>query len=149
MKLTIKGGNHMSNKSIGEIISSLRKEKGMTQNELAQKMNVTDKAVSKWERNLSCPDVNSIPRLAEMLGTTVDELLNAPTKQENKKLYAEDLKSIYYGCAILFGAIGFIWAYTANRFHVYEYFFIAFLFAIAGFGFGSIIHAIIKLIKEK
>ena len=37
----------MANKSIGEIISSLRKEKGMTQNELAQKMNVTDKAVSK------------------------------------------------------------------------------------------------------
>lgn len=139
----------MANKSIGKIISSLRKEKGMTQNELAQKMNVTDKAVSKWERNLSCPDVNSITRLAEVLGTTVDELLNAPTKQENKKLDAGELKSIYYGCAILFGAIGFIWAYTANRFHAYEYFFIAFLFAIAGFGFGSIIHAIIKLIKEK
>ena len=39
----------MSNKSLGEIISSLRKEKGMTQSELAEKMNVTDKAVSKWE----------------------------------------------------------------------------------------------------
>lgn len=139
----------MENKSIGEIISSLRKEKGMTQNELAQKMNVTDKAVSKWERNLSCPDVNSIPRLAEVLGITVDELLNAPAKQENKKLDVEALKSIYYGCAILFGAVGFIWTYTANRFHTYEYFFIAFLFTIAGFGFGSIIHAIIKLIKEK
>ena len=50
----------MSNKSIGEMISSLRKEKRMTQNDLAEKMNVTDKAVSKWERNLSCPDVNSI-----------------------------------------------------------------------------------------
>ena len=75
----------MSNKNIGEIISSLRKEKGMTQNDLAQKMNVTDKAVSKWERNLSCPDVNSIPKLAEILGTTVEELLNAQTKKENKK----------------------------------------------------------------
>ena len=139
----------MSNKSIGEIISSLRKEKGMTQNELAEKMNVTDKAVSKWERNLSCPDVNSIPKLAEILGTTVDKLLNAPTKQEKSKLNLEALKSIYYGCAILFGAIGFIWAFTANRFHVYEYFFIALVFGLAGFGFGSIIHGIIKLIKEK
>lgn len=139
----------MSNKTLGEMISSLRKEKNMTQNDLAKKMNVTDKAVSKWERNLSCPDINSIPKLAEMLGTTVDELLNASTKQEKNKLNIEDIKSIYYGCAILFGAIGFIWAYTANRFHVYEYFFIAFLFAIAGFGFGSIIHAIIKLIKER
>ena len=76
----------MSNKSIGEMISSLRKEKGMTQNDLAEKMNVTDKAVSKWERNLSCPDVNSIPKLAEVLGTTVEELLNAQSKKENSKI---------------------------------------------------------------
>ena len=76
----------MSNKNIGEIISSLRKEKGMTQNDLAEKMNVTDKAVSKWERNLSYPDVNSIPKLAEVLGTTVEELLNAQTKKEDNKL---------------------------------------------------------------
>ena len=76
----------MSNKNIGEIIYSLRKEKGMTQNDLAEKMNVTDKAVSKWERNLSCPDVNSIPKLAEVLGTTVEELLNAQTKKEDNKI---------------------------------------------------------------
>ena len=76
----------MSNKNIGEIISSLRKEKGMTQTDLAEKMNVTDKAVSKWERNLSCPDVNSIPKLAEVLGTTVEELLNAQTKKEDNKI---------------------------------------------------------------
>ena len=76
----------MSNKSIGEMISCLRKEKGMTQNDLAEKMNVTDKAVSKWERNLSCPDVNSIPKLAEILGTTVEELLNAQSKKENSKV---------------------------------------------------------------
>ena len=39
--------------------STLRKEKSMTQSELAERMNVTDKAVSKWERNISCPDINS------------------------------------------------------------------------------------------
>lgn len=76
----------MSNKTLGEMISSLRKEKNMTQNDLAEKMNVTDKAVSKWERNLSCPDVNSIPKLAEVLGVSVEELLNAQTKQENSKV---------------------------------------------------------------
>ena len=76
----------MSNKNLGEMISFLRKEKGMTQSELAEKMNVTDKAVSKWERNLSCPDVNSIPTLAEVLGITVEELLNAQTKKENNKI---------------------------------------------------------------
>lgn len=76
----------MSNKNLGEMISSLRKEKGMTQSELAEKMNVTDKAVSKWERNLACPDVNSIPKLAEILGTTVEELLNAQSKKEDNKI---------------------------------------------------------------
>lgn len=76
----------MSSKSLGEMISSLRKEKNMTQNDLAEKMNVTDKAVSKWERNLSCPDVNSIPKLAEILGVSVNELLNAQTKKENNKV---------------------------------------------------------------
>ena len=75
----------MSNKNLGEMISSLRKEKNMTQNDLAEKMNVTDKAVSKWERNLSCPDVNSIPKLAEVLGISVEELLNAQSKQEHSK----------------------------------------------------------------
>ena len=76
----------MSNKTLGEMINSLRKEKNMTQNDLAEKMNVTDKAVSKWERNLSCPDVNSIPKLAEILGVSVEELLNAQTKQDNGKV---------------------------------------------------------------
>ena len=76
----------MSKKSIGEIISSLRKSKGMTQNELANKMHVTDKAVSKWERNLSCPDVNSISKLAEVLGTTVEELLDAKTEISNNNI---------------------------------------------------------------
>lgn len=75
----------MSNKTLGEKISSLRKENNMTQNDLAEKMNVTDKAVSKWERNLSCPDVNSIPKLAEILGVSVEELLNSQTKPKNNK----------------------------------------------------------------
>lgn len=76
----------MSNKSIGEMISSLRKEKGMTQNDLAKQMNVTDKAVSKWERNLSCPDINSISKLAEILGITVEDLLNAQTNKRKNKV---------------------------------------------------------------
>lgn len=77
---------YMSNKSMGEKISSLRKQQGMTQSDLAEKMNVTDKAVSKWERDLSCPDVNSIQKLAEVLGTTVEELLNAQNKQKSNKI---------------------------------------------------------------
>ena len=87
----------MSNKTMGEMISELRKEKGMTQSDLAEKMNVTDKAVSKWERDLACPDINSISTLAAILGVTTDELLNAKkdTKiksEETEKLIIGDLK---------------------------------------------------------
>lgn len=51
----------MKKQTLGMMISSLRKGKGMTQLELAEKMGVTDKAVSKWERDLSFPDINAIP----------------------------------------------------------------------------------------
>lgn len=63
--------------TMGGIIAERRKEKGLTQMELAEKMGVTDKAVSKWERDLSCPDVNTLPKLAETLGITLDELLQS------------------------------------------------------------------------
>ena len=62
-------------KTLGTMIAELRKQHGMTQLELAEKMGVTDKAVSKWERDLSCPDINSIPDLAEILGVSVEELM--------------------------------------------------------------------------
>lgn len=65
-------------KTMGELIAERRKEKGMTQKDLADKLNITDKAVSKWERNLACPDINTIPKLAELLGVSVEELLNVP-----------------------------------------------------------------------
>ena len=62
-------------KTLGTMIAELRKQHGMTQLELAEKMGVTDKAVSKWERDLSCPDINSIPNLAQILGVSVEELM--------------------------------------------------------------------------
>ena len=61
----------MTNKSMGEIISILRKEKGMTQKEIADRLGITDKAVSKWERDVAYPDTGTIPKLAEILGVTV------------------------------------------------------------------------------
>lgn len=67
----------MKNKTLGTMISSLRKDKGMTQLQLANLMNVTDKAVSKWERDISCPDINSLPKLAEVLDISVDDLVQS------------------------------------------------------------------------
>ena len=73
----------MKKMTLGQIIAALRKEHGMTQAELAEKMNVTDKAVSKWERDLSCPDVGSLSRLADVLGVSLDELMRVEPKKSN------------------------------------------------------------------
>ena len=66
----------MDNKKMGEFICELRKVKSMTQKELAEKLNVTDKAVSKWERGNGYPEITIIPELAKALETTVNELLS-------------------------------------------------------------------------
>ncbi len=75
----------MKKKTLGMMIASLRKENGMTQLELAEKMGVTDKAVSKWERDLSCPDVNSLPKLAEIFGISVDELMQIKAESQTSE----------------------------------------------------------------
>jgi len=72
--------------TMGVKITELRKSKQLTQADLAERMRVTDKAVSKWERDVCCPDVASMPRLAAILGVSVDELLNAgiPSRSQTK-----------------------------------------------------------------
>lgn len=75
----------MDNIKIGLFISNLRKEKSMTQKDLADKLNATSKAVSKWETGQGYPEITTIPMLAEILGVTAGELLNGElnTKESN------------------------------------------------------------------
>lgn len=75
VKVRLKGGIVVDTVITGRFISELRKEKGLTQAELAEKLNVTDKAVSKWETGRSIPDVSLLIPLSENLGVTVTELL--------------------------------------------------------------------------
>lgn len=90
----------MKNKTLGTMISSLRKDKGMTQLALANLMNVTDKAVSKWERDISCPDINSLSKLAEVLDVLVDDLV-----QSKNNVDSDSNKSIKEIINIIFKAI--------------------------------------------
>ncbi|MBM6979777.1 MAG: helix-turn-helix transcriptional regulator [Actinomyces succiniciruminis] len=64
--------------SVGRNIARLRLSRGMTQEQLAQRMGVTPQAVSKWENDLNYPDVATLPALAALLGTSVDALLTVP-----------------------------------------------------------------------
>ena len=65
----------MENENIGKLISKIRKEKGMTQKDLADKLNVTDRAVSKWERGLCCPDISLLKDLSNILGISISKLI--------------------------------------------------------------------------
>lgn len=61
--------------NLGKNISERRKSMGMTQEELADKLGVSPQAVSKWENNLSCPDIALLPEISKLFGISIDELL--------------------------------------------------------------------------
>lgn len=65
----------MNSKTVGNIIAKLRRQNGMTQSELAEKLNVSDKSISKWENGQGYPDITAFPILAEIFGVTIDYLM--------------------------------------------------------------------------
>lgn len=103
--------NKMKKQTFGTMIAMLRKEQGMTQLELAEKMGVTDKAVSKWERDLSFPDVNTIPKLAEIFNLSVDALMQVKTdtkEQAEEKKVSETVNLVFKGIGLAMGVAVFV-----------------------------------------
>lgn len=66
----------MNQEKIGKFIAECRKEKNLTQLQLAEKLNISNRAVSKWETGKSCPDVSIMMELCDILGINVNELLS-------------------------------------------------------------------------
>ena len=82
----------MDNIKTGELISTIRKQKNMTQKDIADKLNITSKAVSKWERGLSFPSVDILEKLAEVLGISVIDILSGEiVESQNIVLKADDV----------------------------------------------------------
>ena len=79
--------------TLGSKIAELRKNNGMTQDELSEKLGVTPQAVSKWENDISCPDIMLLPKIASLLGTTCDELLSIEPRKETVLLPEERRKN--------------------------------------------------------
>ncbi len=88
----------MEEKTIGAFLSALRKSKGLTQRELAEMLNVSDKAISRWERDECAPDLTLIPVLAEIYDVTCDEILKGQritkTKEEAPAVYVKSEKQL-------------------------------------------------------
>lgn len=140
----------MEKKTLGTFLAALRKASGMTQKQLAEKLNVSDKAVSRWERDECAPDLSLIPVIAEIFGITADELLRgqrrspdeSPLPQEEKKTEKQirhllnstharfQISSLIAGTV---AAVGFIAAMICNLGFLRAYlgFFVGLIFYIA------------------
>lgn len=68
---------------VGKLIFDLRKERGMTQKQLADSMNISDKTISKWERGLGCPDISLLRELSEVLNVNIEKILLGDLEPNN------------------------------------------------------------------
>lgn len=84
----------IDNKKFGEFVAQLRKEKSLTQKELAERLFISDKTVSKWERGLSIPDVSLLIPIADVLGVTVTELLYGERLGRERSLGIEEVEGL-------------------------------------------------------
>lgn len=117
----------MDNRKIGAFIAERRKENGLTQQALADRLGLTNKAVSKWETGDGLPDITILPALAENLGVTVDELLagerrpKTPEVGEQTRKYLEERKRKQYKIALMLSAVALIFAIPYCRMGFYRF----------------------------
>ena len=84
----------MDKEKTGQLITTLRKEKGLTQKQLADALNVTDKAVSKWERGLSFPDISMLEPISELLDISIMEILAGERQDKNVTLTRKEAQEL-------------------------------------------------------
>lgn len=89
----------MDCKKIGELIRRLRKERDMTQKQLADQMNLSDKAISKWERGMGCPDISLVEELSDILGINIYQLLSGELL-ENEFVGGNMKNTKFYVCPV-------------------------------------------------
>lgn len=125
-------------------IYNLRKEKGFSQEYLAEKLNVSRQTISNWELGETSPNPEQLLLLSKTLEVSVDRLLgNEMTFKDNKK------KPIYLGSMLVCGSLVGIWAYAANRFNYNEIALIIVAGVAVGYGIGLVINGVLKELEWK
>lgn len=84
----------MENTTLGKKIAELRRGKGMKQDELAEALGVSPQAVSKWENDVSCPDITLLPEIGKLFDVSIDELLTGKKPDEVKLLPVDKRKKL-------------------------------------------------------
>lgn len=119
----------MDQKKIGVFICTLRKEKGLTQAELSERLGISNRTVSKWENGDGLPDIAMLPTLAKELNITVDELLSAE-KRELAELKVTEIESkdkvnnvfqITYIVSLFLGVFGAILGFVTLAYNIWAF----------------------------
>lgn len=133
--------------NISDRIQYLRKQKGFSQEDLADKVGVSRQAVSKWESEQSSPDIEKIIIMSELFGVTTDYILKGieSVATANKK----PVLLLYLGFAIIFATIAGIWSFTVNRFQIYECLYIIMAGAVVGCGISLIAQVVSSFFENK
>ena len=111
----------MNQDKIGKLIATLRKRLGLTQSELGAKVGVGDRAVSKWERGITCPDISIINELSKVLGITSDELLSGELNSEHKALSKPHFNKLFLLLIPCFIIVIFSIVFLINKDKSYVY----------------------------
>lgn len=133
--------------NLSDRIRELRKIKGISQDELAEKLGVSRQAISKWENEQSIPDIDKVISLSDYFDVSTDYLLKGvePVTSMNKKYKNLFLLSF----AIVFALVSCVLSFSANRFRRDEILMISIAGATVGWTVGFIVLYIIKSLKKE
>ena len=130
------------NMNLGNNISSLRKAKGLSQESLAEKLNVSRQTISNWEQGQTSPNPEQLLLLSKVLEKSTDELLGNRMLLEHKKYIP-----IYLSSVTICISIAFVFSLCANRFRNEEILFIIICSALIRYSIALIINLILKKIR--
>lgn len=133
--------------NIADRIQYLRKQKGYSQEELADKVGVSRQAVSKWESEQTTPDLEKVIAMSELFEVTTDYILKGiePVSTTNRKT----VKTLYLGFVLIFATIAGIWSFAANRFNYDEIIMIILAGGVVGLGMALIVQVIGSIVSNK
>lgn len=136
---------------LGKNINALRKEKGFSQEKLAEKVNVTRQTISNWELGETSPNPEQLILLSTALDKSIDELVGNDMTHRLKEKCGDNTKSIkkiYTGLVFFCGTIAGIWSFSANRFRYGEMMLIIGAGMIIGFCLAAVCHNILNYLKN-
>ena len=134
---------------LGNNIQTLRKRKGLSQEKLAEKINVTRQTISNWELGETAPNPEQLVLLSKEFNISIDELVGNDAKLPSSLSENNGIKNIYIGLIVLCSVAACVWAFAVNRFRYVEIWWITIAGAVIGACLGRVIHGILMYLRKE